>query len=81
MNQRAPSSLASSSRPGAAVGWPMCNREVRSTPASAARALLTFGIELSALCFSYGPKGQDNLAQGLPWVIHRNVFSPEGPRG
>jgi hypothetical protein len=25
-----------------------------------------------------GPKGQDSLAQGLPWVSQKNVFSPEG---
>jgi hypothetical protein len=24
------------------------------------------------------PKGQENLAQGLPWVRQKNVFSPEG---
>jgi hypothetical protein len=24
------------------------------------------------------PKGQDNLAQGLPWVSQKSVFSPEG---
>jgi hypothetical protein len=24
------------------------------------------------------PKGQDNLAQGLPRVYQKNVFSPEG---
>jgi len=28
--------------------------------------------------YSYGPKGHDSLAQGLPWVSQRNVFSPEG---
>jgi hypothetical protein len=27
--------------------------------------------------YSYGPKGQDNLAQGLPWVGQKKVFSPE----
>jgi len=27
---------------------------------------------------AYGPKGQGNLAQGLPWVSQKNVFSPEG---
>jgi hypothetical protein len=26
---------------------------------------------------SCGPKRQDSLAQGLPWVTHKNVFSPE----
>jgi hypothetical protein len=24
-----------------------------------------------------GPKGQDSLAQGSPWVTQKNVFSPE----
>jgi hypothetical protein len=27
---------------------------------------------------SYGPKGQDSLAPGLPWVSHKSVLSPEG---
>jgi hypothetical protein len=27
------------------------------------------------------PKGQDNLAQGLPWVSQQNVLCPEGARG
>jgi hypothetical protein len=26
-----------------------------------------------------GPKGQDNLAQGLPWVNFPNRMGPEGP--
>jgi len=30
---------------------------------------------------SDGPKGQDNIAQGLPWVSQKNVSSPEGARG
>jgi hypothetical protein len=40
---------------------------------------LTFGIDvISRLCRSYGPKGQDNLAQGLPWVLHYIALCPEG---
>ena len=31
--------------------------------------------------YPYGPKGQDNLAQGLPWVSQKNVFSPERAPG
>jgi hypothetical protein len=31
--------------------------------------------------FGPGPKGQDNSAQGLPWVSQKNVFSPEGAPG
>jgi hypothetical protein len=27
---------------------------------------------------SYGPKGQDSLAPGLPWVSEKSVLSPEG---
>jgi hypothetical protein len=30
---------------------------------------------------SYGPKGQEDLAQGLPWVGPKDVFSPEGAPG
>jgi hypothetical protein len=30
---------------------------------------------------SNGPKGQENLAEGSPWVGQRNVFRPEGAPG
>jgi hypothetical protein len=36
-------------------------------------------LEISG--YAYGPKGQGNLAQGLPWVSQKNVFSPEGAPG
>jgi hypothetical protein len=39
---------------------------------------LKYVFSASHLC---GPKGQDNLAQGLPWVSQKNVFSPEGAQG
>jgi hypothetical protein len=27
-----------------------------------------------------GPKGQESIAQGLPWVSQKNILSPEGAR-
>jgi hypothetical protein len=30
---------------------------------------------------SGGPKGQENLAQGLPWVSQKKMLSPEGAPG
>jgi hypothetical protein len=44
----------------------------RGLSASLPRHLYLFS---EAVC---GPKGQDNLAQGLPWVISPNRMGPEG---
>jgi hypothetical protein len=34
-----------------------------------------------ALTTSHAPKGQENLAQGLPWVSQNKRFALKGPKG
>src|ERR1700722_3515277 len=47
-------------------------------PALKGQESLPRGLYAFSASYAYDPKGQGNLAQGLPWVSPKNVFGTEG---